>query len=348
MAYYNPNRVEFNPNTMTIQAVGSVGRSLWDIYKHNVEKGQAQAKLDETNRSNLASEAQAAANLAETKDYHAKSLKNQMDTLNWQKDKYAQDQEKWAQEFDFKKMLESSRLAEAAQNNEFNRWYKETMLQSVLDARAEKAQAAREKEEEKVAQMQGVLNLPNYAAQDGVYNSLKNRLGVLSNNGKNSYMDYQGLLDGTWENVKGLVGFRNNNNENDNIVNIMKDDLYRRRVRRDTAYNKEAHDKRYSTPSALAPQVVNRQDLYPLINDYVAEVEADINEHWNKQLEKNGNLKNPYLNQEIEAKRQADLADFAKQKAAIFKYYGINDNNDNSVITGGYNDNNATRNLGER
>lgn len=345
MAYYNPQRVDFNPTTMTIGAVGNIGRSLWDIYQDNVRKNQTQAKLDETNRSNLASEAQAAANLAETKDYHAKSLKNQMDTLNWQKDKYAQDQEKWAQEFDFKKMLESNRLAEAAQNNEFNRWYKNALLQDKIDARAEKAQAAREREEEKVAQMQGVLNLPNYAAQDGVYNSLKNRLGVLSSNGKNSYMDYQGLLDGTWENVKGLVGFRNNNNENDNIVNIMKDDLYRRRVRRDTAYNKEAHDKRYSTPSALAPQVVNRQDLYPLINDYVAEVEADINEHWNKQLEKNGNLKNPYLNQEIEAKRQADLADFAKQKAAIFKYYGINDN---SVITGGYNDNNATRNLGER
>nr|DAY07339.1 MAG TPA: hypothetical protein [Caudoviricetes sp.] len=85
MAYYNPQRVDFNPNTMTIQAVGSVGRSLWDIYKHNVEKGQAQAKLDETNRSNLASEAQAAANLAETARSHYASEKQRADELDQKK-----------------------------------------------------------------------------------------------------------------------------------------------------------------------------------------------------------------------------------------------------------------------
>ena len=85
MAYYNPNRVEFNPNTMTIQAVGSVGRSLWDIYKHNVEKNQTQAKLDETNRSNLASEAQAAANLAETARSHYASEKQRADELDQKK-----------------------------------------------------------------------------------------------------------------------------------------------------------------------------------------------------------------------------------------------------------------------
>lgn len=57
MAYFNPNRVDFNYNTNMIDAVGAVGRSLWDIYKQNVQKNQNQMKLNETMRSNLASEA---------------------------------------------------------------------------------------------------------------------------------------------------------------------------------------------------------------------------------------------------------------------------------------------------
>ena len=57
MAYFNPNRVDFNYNTNMIDAVGAVGRSLWDIYKQNVQKNQNQMKINETMRSNLASEA---------------------------------------------------------------------------------------------------------------------------------------------------------------------------------------------------------------------------------------------------------------------------------------------------
>lgn len=57
MAFFNPNRVDFNYNTNMIDAVGAVGRSLWDIYKENVAKNQNQMKINETMRSNLASEA---------------------------------------------------------------------------------------------------------------------------------------------------------------------------------------------------------------------------------------------------------------------------------------------------
>ena len=85
MAYYNPQRVDFNPNTMTIGAVGNIGRSLWDIYQDNVRKNQTQAKLDETNRSNLASEAQAVANLAETARSHYASEKQRADELDQKK-----------------------------------------------------------------------------------------------------------------------------------------------------------------------------------------------------------------------------------------------------------------------
>ena len=71
MAYYNPQRVDFNPTTMTIGAVGNIGRSLWDIYQDN--------------RSNLASEAQAAANLAETARSHYASEKQRADELDQKK-----------------------------------------------------------------------------------------------------------------------------------------------------------------------------------------------------------------------------------------------------------------------
>lgn len=56
MAFFNPHKVDFNYDTRMIDAVGAVGKSLWDIYKTNVEKNQNQAKLDETNRANLATE----------------------------------------------------------------------------------------------------------------------------------------------------------------------------------------------------------------------------------------------------------------------------------------------------
>ena len=56
MAWFNPHKVDFNYDTKMIDAVGAVGKSLWDIYKTNVEKNQNQAKLDETNRANLATE----------------------------------------------------------------------------------------------------------------------------------------------------------------------------------------------------------------------------------------------------------------------------------------------------
>lgn len=56
MAYFNPNRVDFNYNTNMIDAVGAVGRSLWDIYKDNVVKNQNQMKIEEDIRSNKATE----------------------------------------------------------------------------------------------------------------------------------------------------------------------------------------------------------------------------------------------------------------------------------------------------
>lgn len=56
MAFFNPHKVDFNYDTRMIDAVGAVGKSLYEIYKDNVAKNQNQARLDETNRANLMSE----------------------------------------------------------------------------------------------------------------------------------------------------------------------------------------------------------------------------------------------------------------------------------------------------
>lgn len=67
MAFYNPNKIDFNPNSMVIEKIGSVGKTLYDIYQDNVTRAQEQAKINEaithnrnteaeTNRSNLATE----------------------------------------------------------------------------------------------------------------------------------------------------------------------------------------------------------------------------------------------------------------------------------------------------
>ena len=49
MAYFNPNKVDFNYNTNTIEAVGATGRALWDIYQDSVKNNFVKQKLAEEN-----------------------------------------------------------------------------------------------------------------------------------------------------------------------------------------------------------------------------------------------------------------------------------------------------------
>lgn len=56
MPYFNPNKVDFNYNTNTIDAVGATGRALWDIYQDSVRNNFTKQRLAEENRSNLANE----------------------------------------------------------------------------------------------------------------------------------------------------------------------------------------------------------------------------------------------------------------------------------------------------
>nr|DAK29884.1 MAG TPA: hypothetical protein [Caudoviricetes sp.] len=56
MPYFNPNKIDFNYNTNTIDAVGATGRALWDIYQDSVRNNFTKQRLAEENRSNLANE----------------------------------------------------------------------------------------------------------------------------------------------------------------------------------------------------------------------------------------------------------------------------------------------------
>ena len=99
MAYFNPNRVDFNYNTNMIDAVGAVGRSLWDIYKENVAKNQNQMKINETMRSNLASEALTGARDAETARHNltteAETASNNAFTQKFKQSELAEKVKNW-------------------------------------------------------------------------------------------------------------------------------------------------------------------------------------------------------------------------------------------------------------
>ena len=99
MAYFNPNRVDFNYNTNMIDAVGAVGRSLWDIYKENVTKNQNQMKINETMRSNLASEALTGARDAETARHNltteAETASNNAFTQRFKQNELAEKVKNW-------------------------------------------------------------------------------------------------------------------------------------------------------------------------------------------------------------------------------------------------------------
>ncbi|WP_314300495.1 hypothetical protein [Campylobacter showae] len=99
MAFFNPNRVDFNYNTNMIDAVGAVGRSLWDIYKENVAKNQNQMKINETMRSNLASEALIGAKNDETARHNlateAETASNNAFTQNFKQNELTEKVKNW-------------------------------------------------------------------------------------------------------------------------------------------------------------------------------------------------------------------------------------------------------------
>lgn len=136
MPYFNPNKVDFNYNTNTIDAVGATGRALWDIYQDSVKNNFTKQKLAEENRSNLATEQHNINKLNEDIRHHTttetETANNNAITQGLKRDELG--------------IREKQINAQIDANNEsraFNQWYKNQML---LDRQAAR-QASQEQKD---------------------------------------------------------------------------------------------------------------------------------------------------------------------------------------------------------
>lgn len=133
MPYFNPNKVDFNYNTNTIDAVGATGRALWDIYQDSVRNNFTKQKLAEENRSNLAQESY------NNKLFDANEAWRQNQTENQEKDRV------WkmntdARDFALKEKQINAQIDANNENRAFNQWYKNQLLLDRQDAREARAQ----------------------------------------------------------------------------------------------------------------------------------------------------------------------------------------------------------------
>jgi len=133
MPYFNPNKVDFNYNTNTIDAVGATGRALWDIYQDSVKNNFTKQRLAEENRSNLAQENY------NNKLFDANEAWRQNQAENQEKDRV------WkmntdARDFALKEKQINAQIDANNENRAFNQWYKNQLLLDRQDAREARAQ----------------------------------------------------------------------------------------------------------------------------------------------------------------------------------------------------------------
>lgn len=133
MPYFNPNKVDFNYNTNTIDAVGATGRALWDIYQDSVKNNFTKQKLAEENRSNLAQENY------NNKLFDANEVWRQNQIENQEKDR-AWKMNTDARDFALKEKQINAQIDANNENRAFNQWYKNQLLLDRQDAREARAQ----------------------------------------------------------------------------------------------------------------------------------------------------------------------------------------------------------------
>lgn len=136
MPYFNPNKVDFNYNTNTIDAVGATGRALWDIYQDSVRNNFTKQKLAEENRSNLANEQHNINKLNEDIRHHTTT---ETETAN----NNAINQGLKRDELGIREKQINAQIDANNENRAFNQWYKNQML---LDRQAAR-QASQEQKD---------------------------------------------------------------------------------------------------------------------------------------------------------------------------------------------------------
>lgn len=136
MPYFNPNKVDFNYNTNTIDAVGATGRALWDIYQDSVRNNFTKQKLAEENRSNLAQESYSNKLFDANEAWRQNQIENQEKDRAWKMNTDARD-------FALKEKQINAQIDANNENRAFNQWYKNQML---LDRQAAR-QASQEQKD---------------------------------------------------------------------------------------------------------------------------------------------------------------------------------------------------------
>ncbi|MGH1601566.1 hypothetical protein [Campylobacter majalis] len=311
MAFYNPQKIAFNPNTGLIQATGAVGTTLWDMYNKNLQNEQNQATIDETKRHHESVEKHQADALAQSNKHFNENLAFGKDKFNaeqaWKQKTFNFDIDKFNAEQDFR-----------AKQHADNMFYKNLALQDRIDARNEKIA---EQNANAYQDLEGI-NIPAYNDSVGTLQAVISRVKDMSNNGKQTYANNQGFFQGGAENFKGFFGYGNNNQNGDDVLAILSQDMYNKKHRRDTKYNKEFHDSIYRLPSAGKFESVNQKNAALIVNDYTSTTKADINEKYNKLLAKPSVLKNPQLAKQIQSAKDAELKEFDELVKPISDYFG--------------------------
>ncbi|HDZ5018430.1 TPA: hypothetical protein RTG91_001255 [Campylobacter jejuni] len=292
MAFYNPQRVVFNPDTGVIQNAGKVGGVLYDIMSKSFDD---KVKANEFQQEQDLRKQQMEFNQAMQNNQLLQNERN----------------------FDYQK--ERANIADQQWQMNYNQRARQYAMQNAL---RQQAINARQQKDEILAG-QAMLNLPSYTKSNPDINAIEERFNTIKKGGGNSYYDGQGLLGGTWQNIKGIFGGDNINDEQDSLFKFMSDSIYNEKVRRDTTYNRARHDEIYKEPSALKPQTINAKEFEKITRDFIAVNEAKINSYYDEQIAKISNLKNPYINNLYEKQRQKDLKDFREGLAKDIESYYI-------------------------
>ncbi|ECL0432640.1 TPA: hypothetical protein R8U98_000252 [Campylobacter jejuni] len=301
MAFYNPQRVVFNPDTGVIQNAGKVGGVLYDIMSKSFDD---KVKANEFQQEQDLRKQQMEFNQAMQNNQLLQNERN----FDYQKERANIADQQWQMNY-------NQRARQYAMQN--------ALRQQAINARQQAINARQQKDE--ILAGQAILNLPSYTKSNPEMRAIQERFNTIKKGGGDSYYDGQGLLGGTWQNIKGLFGGDNINDAQDSLFKLISDSIYNEKVRRDTSYNRTRHDEIYKEPSAWKAQTINAKEYEKAIRDYIATSEAQINAYYDKQMANISNLKNPYINNLYEEQRQKDLKDFREGLAKNLASYYIKD-----------------------
>ena len=174
MPYFNPNKVDFNYNTNTIDAVGATGRALWDIYQDSVRNNFTKQKLAEENRSNLAQENYNNKLFDANEAWRQNQIENQEKDRAWKMNTDARD-------FALKEKQINAQIDANNENRAFNQWYKNQML---LDRQAARQASQEQKDIGLKMKMQADEDEVRALAEANVDNSyLAGQYGALNPDG---------------------------------------------------------------------------------------------------------------------------------------------------------------------